>query len=128
MNKLNQIIGLAVLISALGAQAQEVRKDAEEPNVSQSLQNLRSKQELEEQKGAIRVIPTLPTNMRPQCTPIQQTRQRLRDLQMTDPKKANTDNMYFNVGHDEINIKDNKGNVENNVNINVDEADENRCL
>lgn len=50
------------------------------------------------------------------CTPVQQVRQRIRDI---GTGKTTDKSITINAGHEELNVEDNHGTINSDVNVNV---------
>jgi anion-transporting ArsA/GET3 family ATPase len=123
MKNTNNIIMLIALSIATSVFAQDSDKET-----TNTISNFRARQEQEEQR-VMRVI-TAPITQQfvNVCTPEQMTRQRLRDIDNGKKSTTSQQSVNLNVGHEGMTINDNKGTVTNDVNVQVVNENENRCL
>ena len=117
------IIIALLLVNVVPVFAQE-----EDVMLIERLHNMRLKQQDEE--GAIRIQKFVQTNKQTQCSVEQQVRERLREVK--DGKSStgmSAANVTINAGHEELNITDNHGTINSDVNVQVIEqgGDENPC-
>ena len=62
------------------------------------------------------------------CTPVQQARQRIRDIEAASGN-ANSENVNITAGHGEINVADNHGTIDSDINVQIINQGETRdCL
>lgn len=90
-----------------------------------NLHTMRLRQQDEEMVVRAQVFKTVQTEER--CTPVQQVRQRLKDL-----KKGNNeteDDIVINAGHEELNVTDNHGTIDSDINVQIiKQGGEKECL
>jgi hypothetical protein len=90
----------------------------------QNLRRLRIKQQDQENLFRVVMFKTLQTS--PQCAPVQQTRQRLREFGPKDG--TGEDDIVINAGNEELNVTDNHGTINSDVNVNIiKQGNENPC-
>jgi hypothetical protein len=119
---------LTVSFSVTANETQPPRRHADEPNLLDTLVHFRNKQ-MGEERRQIRVIQTFANQARfGECSPLQMSRQRLRDVGQNEHESET--GMNIEVGHRDMTINDNLGEVNNqtNVNVMVEGNHEKRCL
>lgn len=100
------------------------KAEEEEVNLLDTLHRIRIKQE--QQEFVIRGQGFMKIEKETACTPVQQTRQRLRDL---NESKGDEENVTINAGHEEVNVTDNHGTINTDVNVQIiKEGKERECL
>jgi hypothetical protein len=90
--------------------------DREDTAMLDNLRKMRLKQQHEE--IVIRETRFVHLDKEHHCTPVQQTRQRIRDVEAASGKTA-YENININAGHDELNVTDNHGTINSDVNVQV---------
>ncbi|MBI1908571.1 MAG: hypothetical protein HYS22_00140 [Deltaproteobacteria bacterium] len=95
------------------------------PSQLDALMAMRQKQEQEEKP--LRIIQPVPLQMENVCSPIQQARQRLRDLPDNDQNKK-VGSVDVTAGHGDVAIDSNDGVVNNSVNVQIVNPNEKNCL
>ncbi|PIR18260.1 MAG: hypothetical protein COV46_00815 [Deltaproteobacteria bacterium CG11_big_fil_rev_8_21_14_0_20_49_13] len=105
---------LSLFVPAAGLFAGE-----EEVMIVERLHNMRLKQQDEEH--AIRINKFIQMNNTTQCTPVQQVRQRMNDIrsQKNAGEGMNAENVTINAGHENLNVTDNHGTINSDVNVQV---------
>ncbi|MBI4211091.1 MAG: hypothetical protein HY540_00490 [Deltaproteobacteria bacterium] len=99
---------------------------ATSPSKLETLRRLRVKQQQEE--GTIRVVSNVNVVKQEICDPAQQARQRVRDLPERS-EQAEQKNVTINAGHERLDVTDNHGTINSDVNIQViQQARERECL
>ncbi|MFH1874955.1 MAG: hypothetical protein ABH859_07215 [Pseudomonadota bacterium] len=96
---------------------------AEDEQMLNNIRRLRLKQQ--EQEVVIREQKFVHVESEEHCTPVQQTRQRLRDIEDYDEDNG-YDNVTINAGHEELNVTDNHGTINSDINIQIVEQGESR--
>lgn len=116
-----------LLIIFLGiAMATQLAAEEEEPDLTQTINEMRLRAEDEE--GAVRVI-TQPLTVQEvsHCTPVEQVRQRIRDLRGT--KDPLIGDVTVEAGHGDITIEDNSGTIDSSVNVQlINPGNERKCF
>ncbi|MBI1908555.1 MAG: hypothetical protein HYS22_00060 [Deltaproteobacteria bacterium] len=112
---------LCLVSTAMAAQQTE-----QGPSLAAVINDMRMKQQAEERNSVVRVIQPMMTPQRDVCSPIQQARQRLRDLATKDKKSVG--NLNVEAGHGEVKVDGNSGTVNNSVNVQVVNPNEKNCL
>lgn len=98
----------------------------EETMMLDNLRKMRMKQQQEE--IVIRETRFVHVDKERHCTPVQQTRQRIRDAE-TASGKTSYENININAGHDEINVTGNNGTINSDVNVRIiNQGRERECL
>lgn len=121
--KLLMII-LITLFSISEGMCQETAE--EEQMMLESLRKMRVKQQNEE--GTLRIQHFINQQTEQKCTPVQMARQRVKDIE--EARNDNqTENVNITAGHGELNVTDNSGTVNSNINIQiVKQGEEKECL
>ncbi len=88
-----------------------------------NIRNMRVKQQ--QQEVVIREQKFLHVEEESHCTPVQQTRQRLRDIEAFDEDNTQK-SVTINAGHEELNVTDNHGTINSDINIQMIEQGETR--
>ena len=97
---------------------------SEDSVMLQNLRRLRIKQQ--DQENLYRVVMFKNVQMAPQCAPVQQTRQRLREFGPKDG--TGEDDIVINAGNEQLNVTDNHGTINSDVNVNIiKQGNENPC-
>ena len=115
-------LGLAVFAGlSVGAET-----SSDNGSILNALTNMRLKQEREE-NNVVRVIQQ-PSTVRTEqvCSPVEQARQRMRDLGTSKEQVAGT--VKVEAGHGDVKIDNNQGQVNNSVNVQVVNPNEKSCL
>lgn len=109
----------------LSASAMAVDPNAPPPPMLHTITELRMKQEQEE-NSVIRVIQQ-PVMLQTEqvCSPVEQARQRIREVGRSEEKFAGT--VTVEAGHGEVAIDNNSGTVNNDVNVQVVNPNERLC-
>jgi predicted membrane protein len=94
-----------------------------------TLKNLRSmRMKQEQQEIVVREQKFVRVENETHCTPVQQTRQRLKDIGNGE-RPASVTNLSIHAGHEEMNIDNNQGTINSDVNVQViKEGDHKECL
>ncbi len=93
-----------------------------------NLRKMRNKQQGEEQVIRTRQFINY-TETKYQCTPAQQVRQRIRNIEGGSDEDETQQNVTINAGHENLDITDNHGTINSDVNIQVVNNGENmECL
>ncbi|MFH1653190.1 MAG: hypothetical protein ABIE74_03950 [Pseudomonadota bacterium] len=116
-------IGMTSLVT-FGAHAQT--SDEEDHVMLDSLRKMRSRQQNEEQRITVRKFVTQTTQKK--CTPVQQARQRMREIERGNG--THNEEVTINAGHEELNVTDNHGTINSDINIQIIKqgGDEDECL
>lgn len=80
----------------------------------QNLHRMRIKQQDEEMVIRAQIFKNV--EQESHCTPVQQLRQRIRDI---GTGKSTAEDITINAGHDELNVEDNHGTINSDVNVNI---------
>ncbi|PIU58350.1 MAG: hypothetical protein COS89_00860 [Deltaproteobacteria bacterium CG07_land_8_20_14_0_80_38_7] len=100
--------------------------EEEEAIVLDNLRRIRQRQQQEE--IVIREQRFVTNNNEGQCTPVQQTRQRIRDIEESSGD-AQGDNITINAGHGELDVTDNHGTINSDIDIQIiNQGKEQKCL
>lgn len=83
-----------------------------------SIRRMRIKQQDEEHSVQARGFVNIQQQQQSVCTPVQQARQRIRDIEAKENNSTNQ-NVTINAGHEQLNITDNHGEINSNVDIQV---------
>lgn len=122
---MKKIVALLIIRLLLSASTLAVQPPGKEPIVLEALQNIRSKQESEE--NVYRVIQQpLPMQGGTLCSPDEMARQRLREVGNAAEQGDGVVNVE--AGHGEINVESNEGNIDSNVNIQILNQNERKCF
>jgi len=131
MKTLLTIVGILLIGSAAFAQGQPAAEPTPEPepDLAGVINQMRLKQQSEEQ-SVYRVIQTPVTHKQVlSCSEIQMARQRLRDIgNKNGENHRQYENVEVNMGNDNMTIEGNRGTVNNNINMQMVEGNEGRCL
>lgn len=107
---------VAFLFFLAGLSVLPARAGGEEAAMLENLRKMRTKQQQEE--IVIRETRFVHVDKEKHCTPVQQTRQRIRDAEIASGKTG-YENININAGHEEINVADNHGTIDSNVNVQI---------
>ena len=100
--------------------------DEQELLMLENLRRMRVKQQQEEK--VVRVQGFMNVRKERRCTPVQQARQRIRDIE-TSLGEAYSKNVNITAGHGEINVADNHGDINSDINVQIiNQGDERDCL
>lgn len=114
------LVAGALLISSA---ALAVEPNPHEDELLEAIHQTRMRQE--EEENAVRVIQQPVTVVNDvACSPVEQARQRIRDLGAKDGTKIG--NVTVEAGHGEVTVNDNHGEINNSVNVQVNTPNENR--
>ncbi len=117
------VLFIALFLSTI---AYAANAPQEEPSLLGTLREVRLKQQDEE--SLLRVV-SQPFEIQSTsfCLPIEQARQRLRDLERS--QKTFSGDVTVMAGHEEVTIEDNNGKIDNSINVQIINPDEERqCL
>ena len=94
-----------------------------------TLQNLRSmRMKQEQQEIVVREQKFVRVEKETHCTPVQQTRQRLKNIGNGE-KPGSVTNLSVHAGHGEMNIDNNQGTINSDVNVQIIQEGKNKeCL
>ena len=108
------------------AEALGQSSDERELFMLDNLRRMRSKQQQEEK--VVRVQGFMNVQKEKRCTPVQQARQRIRDIEASSGE-ANSENVNITAGHGELNVADNHGAINSDINVQIiNQGDERDCL
>jgi len=103
----------------------QTKEDTKSNIMLDNIRRMRLKQQQEE--IVIRETKFVHVDKERHCTPVQQIRQRIRDIEASSGKK-NFENININAGHEELNVADNHGTINSDININViNQGQEREC-
>jgi len=105
---------LGIAFGCIGIALAQDKSD--ESYMLENLRRMRIKQQDHENVIRAQIFKTVKQEQ--DCTPVQQTRQRLRDLR-DDSNDTDDENIIINAGHEELNVTDNHGTINSDVNIQV---------
>lgn len=114
------IIQLLLSVSTMASEAK-----SSDPMILERITNMRTRQEAEE-NNVYRVIQQPITVRQDVCTPVEQARQRIRDLNGPDGEKIGTINVE--AGHGEVTIDHNSGEINNSVNVQAVAPNDRKCF
>jgi hypothetical protein len=83
----------------------------------QNLHRMRIKQQ--DQESVIRAQIFKTVRQEGECTPVQQTRQRMRELKGNHNDDIDDENIVINAGHEQFNVTDNHGTINSDVNVQI---------
>ena len=115
---------LLILLTLFPVAAQAVPPAGEGTSFLEVITNLRMKQQQEE--TAVRVVQPVVLQQEDTCSPVQQIRQRIRDV--GGKENRTTGNVNITAGHSDVTIDSNSGTVDNSVNVQIVNPNERRCL
>lgn len=106
---------LLIMFALLGANIFAAQPD-DEPALLDRIQRMRIKQQGEE--GPTRVQHFINTQAEKQCTAVQQSRKRVKDI---DAERGETkaENVNITAGHGSLGITDNHGTINSDINIQI---------
>lgn len=120
MNAKPLILAVRILLSASALAAEPNPHEAE---LLEAIHQTRMRQE--EEENAVRVIQQPVTVVNDvACSPVEQARQRIRDLGAKDGTKIG--DVTVEAGHGEVTVNDNHGDINNSVNVQINTPNENR--
>ena len=118
--KIGLILAMRILLSATALAVEPGNGD---PALLNAIHEMRMKQQAEENNSVVRVIQQ---PMRAQnCSPVEQARQRIRDMGAKEGKAVGQVNVE--AGHGEVKIDGNSGTVNNAVNVQVVNPNDRTC-
>lgn len=119
------LLSVFILVFACALHAQAM--SGEDRAVLDSLRKMLVKQQGEEQDVRIRQIVSQ-QNIAAQCTPVQQLRQRLKDVELASGD-TKTENVNITAGHGSLNVTDNHGTINSDINVQIiKQGDTKECL
>ena len=83
----------------------------------ENLRRMRIKQQDQEYVIRAQIFKTVKQEQ--ECTPVQQMRQRLRELKGKHNDDIDDENIVINAGHEQLNVTDNHGTINSDVNVEV---------
>lgn len=114
---------IMIILSSTQTGAQESQDDA---SMLENLRKMRTKQQQEE--VVIREQRFVHVQNEDYCTPVQEARERLKDID-DDLDEAETGDVTINAGHGDIDVTDNHGTINSDINIQViNQGEERKCL
>lgn len=118
------LIIMSVILVLTGVFTENTALADEDSAMLQNLRRMRIKQQ--DQENLFRVVMFKTVQTVPQCTPVQQTRQRLREFGPKDG--TGEDDIVINAGNEQMNVTDNHGTINSDVNVNIiKQGNENPC-
>jgi hypothetical protein len=117
------ILLLIVMVSSIAAEA--ANPPGKGPSLLEAVNHMRLRQEGEE-NNSIRVIQPASMQLEEACSPVQQSRQRIRDLVKAEGPSGGS--VSVEAGHGEINVDNNSGTVNSSVNVQIVNPNERNCL
>jgi hypothetical protein len=130
MRKGLALIGFGLLFVSLAAlrpgRVLAQSPDERELLMLENLRRMRTRQQEEEK--VVRIQGFMNVQKRKQCTPVQQARQRIRDIEASSGE-ADSENVNVTAGHGEINVSDNHGTINSDINVHIiNQGEERDCL
>lgn len=124
-NSGKKMVVLLIARLLLSATALAMEPNPHEEELLNAIHEMRVKQEGEE--GSVQRVIQQPVMLQTQmvCSPVEQARQRMRDLAAV--KEKTVGDVTVNAGHGEVTIDGNSGTIENNVNVQVMNPNERIC-
>lgn len=117
------LLALVLILNPGGVLAQS--PDEQELHMLESLRRMRVKQQQEEK--LVRIQGFMNVQKERRCTPVQQARQRIRDMEAS-LGEANSENVNITAGHGEINVTDNHGDINSDINVQIiNQGDQRDC-
>ncbi len=115
---------LLVVRLLLSTSALAVDPPHQDEEILNTLHQMRLRQE--EEENVVRVIQQpVVTQVRQVCSPVEQARQRLRDLAAS--KTRNIGDVTIEAGHGEVTVDGNSGTIDNSVNVQVVNPNDRFC-
>lgn len=117
-------LGLAGIGKTFGQSQSEPQQ--EETAVRDNLRRMRVKQQDEE--GVVRIQHFINQQTTEQCTSVQQSRQRIKDIEAASGETKEED-VNITAGHGELNVTSNSGTINSDINIQIIKQGETKeCL